>query len=107
MNFEYKIPTTFFSKSEYAKELSDELENDAEGLIFDQFIHDIGAQLHIDIIYKRLSPEQYRWLLGKNQDVEVFLDSHHEKYYQLSIIPLTPLGEQQALQLETNTGLLH
>ncbi|MBM7659695.1 hypothetical protein JOC85_000462 [Bacillus mesophilus] len=103
----YKIPISYFSSSEYAVKLSHELDNNAEGLIFDSFIHDLGAELLIDIVYGKANSENNRWYLGGNKDVELYLDSYDEKFYELTINPLSPHGELQIQNLQSVNEALH
>ncbi|WP_456275810.1 hypothetical protein [Bacillus sp. AK128] len=102
----YRIPTTYFTNSQYAMELSNELENDASGLIFDRFIHDLGAQLLIDIKYEKSIKDPNRWILGSNQDVELYLDVLNQSYYELTITPISEKGEMKIQQLQDNTNFL-
>jgi hypothetical protein len=107
MQKQLKIPVTYFKQSNYALELSNELDNDANGLIFDRFIHDLGVELIIDIVYEKSNNEPNRWFLGRNKDLELFLDAHNEKYYELTINPLSQKGESQIEKLQIETDLLN
>jgi hypothetical protein len=103
----YKIPMSYFRNSDYAVELINELENNALGLIFDRFIHDLGAQLLVDIVYEKSNGENNRWYLGGNRDVELYLDTYDEQFYELTINSLSPNGELQIQKLQAETDALH
>jgi hypothetical protein len=91
---QYKIPRNYFISSPYATHLSNELDNDAEGLIFDRFIHDIGTQLNVDIVYKKTTKADDHWFLGENQHIEVLLDDFDEEHYLLTLTPLSVHGTE-------------
>jgi hypothetical protein len=90
----YKIPKNYFISSPYATHLSNELDNDAEGLIFDRFIHDIGTQLNVDIVYGKTTSNEDQWFLGGNQHIEVLLDDLDGEYYLLTLTPLSAHGAE-------------
>ncbi|QOR67658.1 hypothetical protein IM538_05830 [Cytobacillus suaedae] len=87
-----QINNEFFQTSEYAKKIVEELNNDAEGLIFDEFVHDIGAQLKIDVVYDKQSKS--KWLLGEDANVKLYLEEN-PGVYTFTFIGTTPQGEQQ------------
>jgi hypothetical protein len=98
---QYKLPKRYFKESNYAVELSKELDNDADGLIFDRYFHDIGMQLHIDVLFEKINKDGDTWFLGGNRHVQMVLQEHTDHY----LLSLTPLDEQgdsiiQTLNLE-------
>ncbi len=87
-----QIKNDFFQSSHYAKKVVEELNNDAEGLIFDEFVHDIGAQLKIDVIYDKKGKS--KWLLGEDSHVKLYLEEN-PGLYTFTFIGTTPQGEKQ------------
>ncbi len=90
---QYRINKIYFQDSSYAINVSHDLDNDAEGLIFDRFIHDLGIMLHIDVLYEKASKSDERWYIGGNQHLQVSLDDHGEEYL-LTLTPLTEHGNE-------------
>ena len=68
-----QVQKEFFEDSAYAKKIIEQSRNDAEGLIFDEFVHKIGAFLEIDVIYDSLNEDETKWLLGEDSHVKVNL----------------------------------
>ncbi|MBM6618176.1 hypothetical protein [Bacillus suaedaesalsae] len=90
MKQEYKIPKSFFEESQYAQKVSMELNNDAGGLIFDRYFHDIGMQLHIDVVFEKQDRDGDTWFLGGNDHVQMIVNDEQEFY----LLTITALDEQ-------------
>jgi hypothetical protein len=89
----FNIHKNFFHDSNYAIQLSNELENNETGLIFDRFIHDIGTELQIDVVYNHSVIEsRNRWFLGGNEHIEMMLEDENQDSYQLILTSLTEQG---------------
>jgi hypothetical protein len=104
---QYKIPKSYFRESQYAVNLSNEFESDAEGLIFDHFIHEIGMQLHIDVLFERATKDGDTWFLGRDRHVQILLKDDNSEHYVLTLSPLDELGESRinTLHLENLMNL--
>jgi hypothetical protein len=94
---QFKIPKSFFKESQYAVNLSDELKNDAEGLIFDRYFHDIGMSLHIDVLFKKATKDGDTWFLGGDHHVQMELQEDSDHY----VLTLTPLDEHGKSLIKT------
>ncbi|MFZ3589290.1 hypothetical protein ACOI1C_08345 [Bacillus sp. DJP31] len=77
---QYIIKKKYFQDSSYALQVSHELDNDSEGLIFDRFIHDLGAMLHLDVLYEKVVDNAEQWYIGGDQHLQVLLYDHDEEY---------------------------
>lgn len=90
MKKEYNIPKRFFEKSTYANSVSMDLGNDAEGLIFDRYFHDIGTQLHIDVVFEKQDTDGDTWFLGGNNHIQMVVKEELNDY----LLIITALDEQ-------------
>ncbi|MFD1735368.1 hypothetical protein ACFSCX_02205 [Bacillus salitolerans] len=89
---QYVIPKSYFQHSLYADKLSSELDSAAEGLLFDRFVHDVGADLHLDVLYDKSSLNGDCWFLGGDQHIKMFLEEQDDEHYQLILTPLSQEG---------------
>ncbi|MCA1031145.1 hypothetical protein LCL95_08930 [Bacillus timonensis] len=87
-----QVKKAFFEDSDYAKKIIEQAENDAEGLIFDEFVHEIGAFLEIDVIYESLNEDETRWLIGEDRHVKLLLDEE-EVTFNFEFHAKTETGE--------------
>jgi hypothetical protein len=83
----------FFEDSEYAKKIIEQQDSDDFGLIFDDFVHDIGAYLEIDVIYESLNEDETKWLIGEDEHIKVFLEEQDDTFIFI-FQPLTSHGEK-------------
>lgn len=90
MKQEYKIPKSFFEESNYAQNVSMDLENDADGLIFDRYFHDIGTHLHIDVVFEKQDQNGDTWFLGGNNHIQMVVNDESDDY----ILTITALDEE-------------
>lgn len=97
MKQEYKIPKSFFEKSTYAQSVSMDLENDADGLIFDRYFHDIGTQLHIDVVFEKQDRDCETWFLGGNNHIQMIVKDESDDY----LLTITAHDEEGRLLLQS------
>jgi hypothetical protein len=88
-----KLQKEFFEDSKYAKKIIEQQDSDDFGLIFDDFVHDIGAYLEIDVIYESLNEDETYWLIGEDEHIKVFLEEKDDTFI-FTFHPLTSHGEK-------------
>lgn len=71
--YSFEKKQDFFESSDYAKAIFKECDSSAPGLIFNDFVHEIGDDLELDIKYKSLNKENTYWSLGENTDIQLLL----------------------------------
>ncbi|KAA0546597.1 hypothetical protein FZW96_15260 [Bacillus sp. BGMRC 2118] len=93
----YRIPKSFFQDSQYAQNVSMELNNNEDGLIFDRYFHDIGLQLHIDVVFEKQDRDGDTWFLGGNDHVQMTVIEQQDDY----LLTVTALDEQGKTALQS------
>ncbi|WP_142302899.1 hypothetical protein [Bacillus sp. FJAT-45350] len=86
-----QILSSFYTDSPYANYIKKEEDDDSYGLIFNEFVHEFGTILEVDIIYKQL--DKSNWLLADNRHMQITLQKD-KKNEQLQFTPKTSQGEQ-------------
>jgi hypothetical protein len=66
------IQPSFYSKSPYAKGIIHDLEDDSYGLVFNEFLHEIGSTLEVDVIFEQIN--QTQWLIADNRHMQIVLN---------------------------------
>lgn len=86
-----QIQPSFYTDSPYAKELIKDLRDDSYGLVFNEFLHEMGSMLEVNIIYERLDKTQ--WIHADNKDMRIVLNKKDNKNEEFEFIPKTTKGE--------------
>ncbi|CAG9608761.1 hypothetical protein [Pseudoneobacillus rhizosphaerae] len=86
------IRPRFYTESPYARELINDLEDDSYGLVFNEFLHEMGAMLEVDIIYNQQNKTQ--WIHADNRHMQIVLSKMDNTGDLLEFIPKTIEGEQ-------------
>lgn len=87
-----QIKPHFYTESPYARELIKDLEDDSYGLVFNEFLHKIGAMLEVDIIYDQQNKTQ--WIHADNRHMQIVLSKKDNSGDHFELIPKTIEGEQ-------------
>jgi hypothetical protein len=88
-----QIQPGFYTDSPYAQNLIKELNDDSYGLVFNEFLHEMGAMLEVDIIYNQQNKTQ--WIHADNRHMQIVLNKKDNKCAdQFEFIPRTSEGEQ-------------
>jgi hypothetical protein len=87
-----QIQPRFYNESPYARALIKDLEDDSYGLVFNEFLHEMGAMLEVDIIYDQQNKTQ--WIHADNRHLLVVLSKKDNSGDHFEFIPKTSEGEQ-------------
>jgi hypothetical protein len=87
-----QIQPRFYTESPYAKELIKDLEDDSYGLVFNEFLHEMGAMLEVDIVYDQQNKTQ--WIHADNRHMQIVLSKKDDTGDHFDFIPKTIEGEQ-------------
>lgn len=73
------INENFFLTSSFAENIKDEQHDNSYGLIYDQFFHDIGMYLDVDIIWDHA--DELKWVIAKDREMDIILldKGEHER----------------------------
>jgi hypothetical protein len=85
------IQPRFYTDSPYAKNLIKDLEDDSYGLVFNEFLHEMGAMLEVDIIYDQQDKTQ--WIHADNRHMQIVLNKMDNSGDHFEFIPKTTEGE--------------
>jgi hypothetical protein len=87
-----QIQPRFYTDSTYAKNLIKELDDDSYGLVFNEFLHEMGAMLEVDIIYDQQN--KTHWIHADNRHMQIVLCKKDNSGDYFDFIPKTKEGEQ-------------
>ncbi|WP_209124732.1 hypothetical protein [Alkalihalobacillus sp. BA299] len=82
----------FYMESPYAKHIMKEEHDGSYGLIYDEFIHEMGTLLEVDIIFNRLNEKN--WLIADNRHMQITYQKDAENNDQYDFIPKTNNGDK-------------
>lgn len=87
-----QIQPRFYKESPFARALIKDLEDDSYGLVFNEFLHEMGSMLEVDIIYDQLNKTQ--WIHADNRHMQIVLNKMDNSGDHFDFIPKTIEGEQ-------------
>jgi hypothetical protein len=86
-----QVNPSFYTDSNYAKNLIKELKDDSYGLIFNEFLHEMGAILEADVLYDQI--EQTKWVHADNRHLKMILHKADIGNEEFEFIPKTSKGD--------------
>ena len=92
------LQPSFYQSSPYATYIRTEEKNDANGLIFYEFIHEIGILIESDIVFKPL--DHSTWVLADNADLQVRFHRDNQEKEQFDFIAKSSKGQQLISKLQ-------
>ncbi|MDE5413399.1 hypothetical protein [Alkalihalobacterium chitinilyticum] len=92
------LQPSFYNESPYAKYIANEEHDDSYGLIYYEFLHEIGTLLEVDIIFDQLNATN--WLIADNSHMQIVYHKDAENNDQIEFIPKTMAGEQAIQKME-------
>lgn len=87
-----QVHPSFYTESNYAKNLIKELEDDSYGLIFNEFLHEMGLILKVDVLYDQI--DRTKWLHADNRHIKIILNKSDNGEEHFEFIPKTSKGEK-------------
>jgi hypothetical protein len=87
-----QVQPSFYTNSPYAKYIIKELEDDSYGLVFNEFLHEMGSMLEVDVIYNQINKSQ--WIHADNRHMQIILNKTDNNTEQFEFIPKTSKGEK-------------
>jgi hypothetical protein len=92
-----QVKPDFYRDSPYAKVLTKELEDDSYGLVFNEFLHEIGSMLEVDIIYNQVN--RTKWVHADEEHLLITLNKDGNSADEFTIIARTPKGVELLEQM--------
>ncbi|MFV8827790.1 hypothetical protein [Alkalihalobacterium sp. APHAB7] len=92
------LQSSFYVDSPYAKYIANEEHDDSYGLIYYEFLHEIGTLLEVDIIFDQLNATN--WLIADNRHMQIVYHKDADNNDQIEFIPKTTDGEQSIQKMQ-------
>ncbi|WP_216827571.1 hypothetical protein [Alkalihalobacterium elongatum] len=86
------IQPAFYLDSPYAKYIEDEEHDDSYGLIYYEFLHEMGTLLGVDIIFNQLT--ETNWLITDDHHMKITYYKDGQNNEMLEFEPKTIEGKQ-------------
>ena len=88
-----EIKPDLFFQSAYKHETEKSKDDDSYGLVYNDFFHQMGDTLEVDIIWSSISDDDCEWLIANNDHMKVYLkDQGANSKKILECIPKTDKG---------------
>lgn len=97
-----RVPHQFFSESSYTENIRKEKEDDSYGLIFNDFAHDLGSMLGVDIIWNKLNNKETMWQIANDKNLEIILDETVKENESFVFVPRTTEGQKRIEEMMSN-----
>ncbi|OLO39161.1 hypothetical protein BTR23_08880 [Alkalihalophilus pseudofirmus] len=92
------IQPSFYTESPYAKYIMSEENDNSYGLIYYEFLHEIGMILEADIIFDHSSEKD--WIIADNQHMQITYNKDGQNNDHFDFIPKTSEGKELIIKMQ-------